>query len=37
MRNTWLIAWKEIRVFFTSPMAYVVGFIFVGLTGYFFV
>jgi ABC-2 type transport system permease protein len=37
MRNTWLIAWKEIRGYFTSPMAYVVGFIFVGLTGYFFV
>ncbi len=37
MRNTWAIAWKEIRGYFTSPVAYVVALIFVALTGYFFV
>ena len=37
MRNPWAIAWKEIRTYFTSPVAYVVALIFVALTGYFFV
>ena len=37
MRNTWAIAWKEIKGYFTSPVAYVVALIFVALTGYFFV
>lgn len=37
MRNTWRIALKEIRAYFTSPAAYVVAFIFLALTGYFFV
>ena len=37
MRNTYAIAWKEIKGYFTSPVAYVVALIFVALTGYFFV
>lgn len=37
MKNTWVIAWKEIRGYFASPMAYVVALIFLALTGYFFV
>ena len=37
MKNTWTIAWKEIKGYFSSPMAYVVALIFVALTGYFFV
>ncbi len=37
MRNTLAIAWKEIRGYFTSPVAYVVALIFVALAGYFFV
>lgn len=36
-RNTWAIAWKEIKGYFSSPVAYVVALIFVALTGYFFV
>ena len=35
MRNTMAIAWKEIRAYFTSPVAYVVALIFVALAGYF--
>ena len=37
MKNTWVIAWKEIRAYFSSPTAYVVALIFSALTGYFFV
>jgi ABC-2 type transport system permease protein len=37
MRFTLAIAWKEIRGYFTSPVAYVVALMFVALTGYFFV
>ena len=37
MKNTWVIAWKETRAYFTSPMAYVVALMFVALTGFFFV
>lgn len=37
MRNTWAIAWKETKGYFSSPVAYVVALIFVALTGYFFV
>jgi len=37
MKNTWAIAWKEIKGYFSSPMAYVVALIFLALTGYFFV
>lgn len=37
MRNTLAIAWKESKAYFGSPMAYVVGAVFLALTGYFFV
>ncbi len=37
MRSIWAIAWKETKTYFSSPMAYVVGAVFVGLTGFFFV
>lgn len=37
MRNVWLIAWKEVRTYFGTPMAYIIGSFFVALTGYFFV
>lgn len=37
MRNTLAIAWKEIRAYFTSPVAYVVALIFIALAAYFFV
>jgi ABC-2 type transport system permease protein len=37
VRFTLAIAWKEIRGYFTSPVAYVVALMFVALTGYFFV
>ena len=36
MRTTRAVAWKEIQVFFTNPMAYIVGLIFLGVTGFFF-
>ncbi|MSQ07084.1 MAG: hypothetical protein EXR54_01535 [Dehalococcoidia bacterium] len=37
MRRIQAVAWKEIQVYFSSPMAYIVGLIFLGLTGFFFV
>ena len=37
MRNIWAIAWKETKTYFGSPMAYVIGAVFVGMTGFFFV
>src|SRR3989337_2338330 len=37
MRNTLVIAWKETRTYFTTPMAYIVALVFLALTGYFFV
>ncbi|MCI0771011.1 MAG: ABC transporter permease subunit, partial [Chloroflexi bacterium] len=37
MRNTLIIAWKETRSYFSSPTAYVVGAMFLVLTGIFFV
>ncbi|MFQ5860378.1 MAG: ABC transporter permease [Dehalococcoidia bacterium] len=37
MRNTLAISWKEIRAYFTSPMAYIIAAVFVALTSYFFV
>ncbi|MDP2918940.1 MAG: ABC transporter permease subunit [Dehalococcoidia bacterium] len=37
MRNVWLIAGKEFRSYLTSPMAYIVTFIFLVLSGVFFV
>ncbi len=35
--NIGYIAWKEIRTYFASPMAYVVGAAFFAITGFFFV
>ena len=37
MRNTFTIAWKETRAYFTTPTAYIVGAMFLVLTGIFFV
>ena len=37
MRNTLAIAWKESRSYFSTPTAYVVGAMFLVLTGIFFV
>ena len=36
MRNVLAIAWREIRTYFTSPLAYVVIGVFLCLTGYIF-
>lgn len=36
MRNAWTIAWREVRTYFTSPLAYVVTGVFVLLSGYIF-
>jgi len=37
MNTTLTIAWKEIRAYFTTPMAYVVATVFLALTGYYFI
>jgi len=37
LNNTFIIAWKETRSYFSSPTAYVVGAMFLVLTGVFFV
>jgi ABC-2 type transport system permease protein len=37
MRITLTIAWKEIKTYFTTPMAYIVAAVFLALTGYYFV
>ncbi len=37
MRNALVLAWKETRTYYASPMAYIVGAAFTGLTGHFFV
>ena len=37
VRNALILAWKETRTYYASPMAYVVSAAFVALTGYFFV
>ena len=37
MNNTVAIAWKEIRAYFGTPTAYVVGAMFLGFTGIYFV
>ena len=37
MNNTIAIAWKEIKSYFQTPTAYVVGAMFLILTGIFFV
>jgi ABC-2 type transport system permease protein len=36
MNTIGTIAWKEIKTYFASPLAYVISAFFVGLTGYFF-
>ena len=36
MRTAHAVAWKEIQVYFSSPTAYIVGMIFLALTGVFF-
>ena len=37
MRITFVIAWKEIRSYFTTPMAYIVAMVFLALAGYSFI
>lgn len=37
MRIIRAVAWKEIQVYFSNPMAYIVGLIFLAVTGFFFV
>ena len=37
MRNKFTIAWKETKAYFTTPTAYIVGAMFLVLTGIFFV
>ncbi len=37
MRTVQAVAWKEIQVYFGSPTAYIVGLIFLAVTGFFFV
>ena len=37
MRTVQAVAWKEILVYFGNPMAYIVGLIFLAVTGFFFV
>lgn len=36
MRTAQAVAWKEIQVYFSSPTAYIVGMMFLALTGFFF-
>lgn len=36
MKNTWAICKREIKTYFTSPIAYVVGTVFLILVGFFF-
>lgn len=37
MRTIRAVAWKEMQVYFGTPIAYIVGLIFLALTGFFFV
>ena len=37
MRTVQAIAWKEIQIYFSNPMAYIVALIFLAVTGFFFV
>ncbi len=37
MRTVQAVAWKEIQVYFSNPMAYIVGLIYLAVTGFFFV
>lgn len=36
MRTVRAVAWKEMQIFFLSPTAYIIGLIFLALTGFFF-
>ena len=36
MRTAQAVAWKEIQVYFSSPTAYIVGLMFLALSGFFF-
>lgn len=36
MRTAQAVAWKEIQVYFSSPTAYIVGMMFLALSGFFF-
>lgn len=36
MRVALAVAWKEIQTYFTSPMGYIVGLVYLGITGFFF-
>jgi len=35
--NTFTVAWKEIKGYFSTPASYIVGAMFLSLTGIFFV
>ena len=37
MRNTLVIAWREIKTYFSSPMAYIIIAVYSGLASYYFV
>ena len=37
MRNVWTIARREIRLYFASPVAYIVGLLILLITGIYFV
>ena len=37
MRTAQAVAWKEIQIYFSSPVAYIVGMVFMVMTGVFFV
>ena len=37
MRTVQAVAWKEIQIYFSNPMAYIVALIFLAVTGFFFV
>ena len=36
MRTVQAVAWKEVLVYFSSPTAYIVGMMFLAVTGFFF-
>ena len=36
MRTAQAVAWKEIQIYFSSPTAYIVGMMFIALSGFFF-
>ena len=36
MRGVWLIAWRELRAYLLSPIAYGVTAVFLALSGFFF-